>query len=65
MKPLFKNLRSWSDFLNLILMSILLFIVYSTNGIQHLKLWYYKLLGVDCIMYVTDPKFGIKRCRRK
>ena len=65
MKMLLNNIRSWDDFLNVILMAILMVVIYSTNGTRHLKMWYYKLRGIECFMYTDDPKFGIKRCMRK
>lgn len=65
MKRLYNNLRSWEDFLNLVLMIIVMLIVYTINGSQHLKMWYYKLRGIDCFMYTADPKFDVKKCVRK
>jgi hypothetical protein len=65
MKRLYNNLRSWDDFLNLVLISIVMLTVYITNSSQYLKMWYYKLRGIDCFMYTADSKFGVKRCVRK
>jgi hypothetical protein len=61
MKRLYANLRSWNDFLNIVLIGIVLMIIKTSNGIQHLKMIFYKLCGIPCHMS-KNHKFGDKIC---
>lgn len=57
-------MRSWDDFMNIVLTVVVLTIVKVSNTIQHMKMFYYRIRGIPCYM-ITDHKFGEKICYRK
>ena len=63
MKRLLNNLRSWDDFMNIVLTVIVLIVVKISSTIQYMKMFYYKIRGIPCYM-ITDHKFGEKICYR-
>jgi hypothetical protein len=63
MKRLINNLKSSEDILNVLLIAAVLVIVKTSNGVQYVKMGYYKIRGIPCYMY-RDQKFGEKTCYR-
>lgn len=52
------------NFMNGLLGFILMSIIKTSNGFQHLKMTYYKIRGIPCYVLV-DHKFGEKMCYRR
>ena len=61
MKILLNNLRY--DFVNTLLICLVVLLVKVWNGLQYVKMAYYKIRGIPCYMF-RDNKFGEKMCYR-
>ncbi len=64
MKRLFRNIKSWNDILNIILILLATSIIKIVNAFNYLKMCYYKIRKVP-YYFSNDIKFGILSCHRK